>query len=224
MNQLFWHEEETTAANTLRDDVIDLAFEINCRSLPVDHAWDLSTALAAILPWWTSEPFVGLHLIHGGDSGNGWQCPEGNNELIYLTRRTRLILRLPRTRIAETRATLSGQNLNISGYPLVIGTATERPLYPHPALYARQVIDNNSEENEFLAWTATELQKIALRFNKLLPGKKKVLITPDGEYQTRSLLVADLSLNDSLELQRRGLGPGRTLGCGIFTPHKTLAA
>jgi CRISPR/Cas system CSM-associated protein Csm4 (group 5 of RAMP superfamily) len=35
-------------------------------------------------------------------------------------------------------------------------------------------------------------------------------------------MLADLAVEESVRLQQRGLGPGRTLGCGLFLPHKDI--
>ena len=48
-----------------RDEIVDAVFAIRCRSLPVDHAWALSQAVQAALPWFAAEPEAGLHTIHG---------------------------------------------------------------------------------------------------------------------------------------------------------------
>ncbi len=45
---------------------------------------------------------------------------------------------------------------------------------------------------------------------------------PDGPVHTRSLMVADLSPDQSVHLQQIGLGPGRNFGCGLFVPHKGI--
>jgi hypothetical protein len=41
---------------------------------------------------------------------------------------------------------------------------------------------------------------------------------------TRSLLVADLSFDDAVTLQQRGVGEKayKKLGCGLFIAHKTV--
>ena len=39
-----------------------------------------------------------------------------------------------------------------------------------------------------------------------------------------SLMLHELSAADSLTAQRVGLGPHRSLGCGLFVPHKSAAA
>ncbi len=219
---VYWKEENTEAPTTV-SDVVDLAFAMDCRSLPLDHAWVLSQAIRGALPWWHTEPLAGLHLIHGADSGNGWYRSEEGEGILYLTRRTRLILRLPRTRVAAARSALHGRTLDVAGFPLAVGDAVERPLRPHPALYARHVVaDPTLEERVFLAEMAHALQAMNVQFKKMLSGKFSILATPDGPCTTRSLMVADLAPEDAVELQRRGLGPQRTLGCGLFVPCKTI--
>ncbi|CAK0775404.1 Type I-MYXAN CRISPR-associated protein Cas6/Cmx6 [Gammaproteobacteria bacterium] len=222
-NNLYWQED--VPAIPVVGDVMDLAFAITCRSLPLDHAWALSQAIQGALPWWLNEPQAGLHLIHGGESGNGWYRPEGREDTLYLTRRVRLVLRLPHHRIADAQSSLTGRTLEVAGNPLVVGTAVKRPLNYHPALYARHVVTGpTADEGIFLANAAQELGAMAVRFKKMLAGKSGVLTTPEGPCTTRSLLVAELRPEDALELQRRGLGPRRTLGCGLFVPHKSIVS
>jgi CRISPR/Cas system CSM-associated protein Csm4 (group 5 of RAMP superfamily) len=35
-------------------------------------------------------------------------------------------------------------------------------------------------------------------------------------------MVAELSYEDAITLQEQGLGPHRTLGCGLFLPQKSF--
>ena len=222
MNDAYWQEDTQAASGT--DDVLDLVFSITCHSLPLDHAWLLSTAIQAQMPWWISEPLAGLHLIHGSESGNGWQRPEGADTILYVSRRAKLTLRLPCTRIADTRAALQGKTLTVADFSLVIGSAVERPLSRHSAQYARHVVNGPTADEEiFLAGAAQALQRMAISFKKMLAGKSRTVMTPEGPCLTRSLWIADLRPTDAVELQRRGIGPWRTLGCGLFVPYKTLS-
>jgi len=50
------------------------------------------------------------------------------------------------------------------------------------------------------------------------------MVFPDGSIFTRSLMVADLEPEQSVRLQQIGLGEGRTIGCGLFIPHKGIKA
>jgi hypothetical protein len=40
----------------------------------------------------------------------------------------------------------------------------------------------------------------------------------------KSVLLADLNATESIRLQQIGLGPHRVMGCGLFIPHKGIAA
>jgi hypothetical protein len=59
---------------------------------------------------------------------------------------------------------------------------------------------------------------------KALCGKTLALATPEGALAARSLMLADLSLEESVRLQQHGLGSHRAMGCGIFLPHKGIHA
>lgn len=200
--------------------MVDLLFSIDCPTLPVDHARELSDQLKERLPWFEQD--AGLHLIHGAESGNGWERPQGPEDLLYLPRRTKLALRLPRHRIADATA-LSGQSLQVSGHRMQIGSSKQRLLSLTTILYSRYVVDQAvDDEDAFLAQAVAELKALGLRFKKVLAGKRCALAASTGSVATRSLLVADLSYEDAVILQCEGLGPMRAMGCGLFVPHKNF--
>ena len=59
----------------------------------------------AALPWLADDDRAGVHLIHVAESGNGWMRPEdAENEMLYLSRRTKMTLRLPKEYIEETKS------------------------------------------------------------------------------------------------------------------------
>jgi CRISPR-associated protein Cas6 len=205
-------------------DIVDAVFAISCRSLPVDHAWALSQAVEALLPWFADEPAAGLHAIHGGESGAGWLRPEGPDARIELSRRAKLTLRLPRSRFEAASAALSGRTLDVAGSALAVGAATERPLARIATLFSRHVnLADADDEAGFLEASARELGALGVRPGRLLCGRSTVVTTPARAWQTRSLMVAGLATEESLLLQATGLGEGRRLGCGLFIPHKDIA-
>lgn len=216
---MYWQEEVEAGQYAVPDDVIDLAFAITCRALPVDHAQALCDAVSAVLPWLADEPEAGIHAIHGVESGNGWERPD---DMLMLSRRTRLVLRLPKTRAEAARA-LSGQVLDVGGHAMEVGEAKPRLLSKTTTLYARYVsFGNTCTEEAFLAACATALRERDIRAKKLLCGKTRMLNTEDGPLETRSLMVADLSLGDSVRLQECGIGGYRRMGCGLFIAHKSV--
>ncbi len=222
-----WQEEEETDISqfVVAENVLDLQFAIRCKSLPVDHAWALSNAIQQALPWFATESQAGLHLIFVADSGNGWERPHGSGEVLYPSRRTKLILRLPRERIEDAMA-LSGQRLQVGGSEIEVGEGVAHPLSATNTLYSRYVAVTKSgqSEEEFVAQQVAELKAAGLSFKKLLCGKETRFTLPDGELLTRSVLIADLSFADAVRLQEIGVGPHalQIMGCGLFIPHKAV--
>jgi CRISPR-associated protein Cas6 len=222
MNATFWQEDQDEEQFVVPDNVLDLIFKIKCPSLPVDHAWSLSDAIHRELPWFADEPQAGIHLIHGAESGNGWERPTQGADTLYLSRRTPLILRLPNVRLEDATA-LSGKSLDIDGFPMEIGQAHSRFLAMTSTLYCRHLVcEAQQSEESFLQSAAASLASLQLRFKKILCGKGNRFATPQKHLSTRSLMVAGLSLDDAVTLQEYGIGPHRSRGFGLFVPHKTV--
>ena len=212
---MFWQEEEDRQAK-ICDNVVDLMFEIRCRNLPVDHAYDLSNALLQVAPWIADEP------------QNGWERPDPESgQQLQLSRRTKLTIRVPRERQDAVQQALTGITLDIAGHPLTVGAAKTRLLSRQGTLFARYVVLEPGEavdEHLFLTRAARALDAVNIRVRKALCGKTTDIGTPDGRVATRSLMLAELPADQSVHLQEVGLGPLRHMGCGIFIPHKGIAA
>lgn len=217
-------EEDDITRFVVPENVVDLLFGIDCKVLPVDHAYALSTAISQALPWFAEDETAALHLIHGADSGNGWERPEGSDDILYLSRRTKLVLRVSADRIDDAMA-LVGKELDVAGNSMKVLKAGKRLLEVTTALYSRYVVAEEGEDEEaFLQRIIAEMRAMGLRFKKVLCGKEHTLHTPERDLITRSLLVADLSFEDAITLQERGIGVKayKKLGCGLFIPHKTV--
>ena len=205
------------------DEIVDAVFAISCRCLPVDHAYALSQAIQAVLPWFAGEPGAGLHTVHGAASGSGWLRPEGEDAVLQLSRRTKLALRLPRRRL-EDAGVLVGQTLDIAGYTLRIDDLAPRPLARITTLFSRCVMmPACDDEADFLLAAAAQLSEVGISPQRVLCGRVTPVATPARTYQTRSLMLAGLTPEQSLAMQRHGLGAERKLGCGLFIPHKDIA-
>jgi CRISPR-associated protein Cas6 len=219
---MYWQETKTEDRHTIPDDVVDVAFGIDCRCLPVDHAWTLAEAVRAVLPWIAREPVAGIHPLHVADSGNGWMRPEAPADLLYPSRRTRLLLRLPQARVRDAEQ-LCGASLDVAGFALTVSNASVRPLSALTTIFSRYVVlEGAAEEREFMAEAQAQLAAMGIRPKKMMCGIERQIGTPEGKIRTRSLMLADLSVAESVRLQQEGLGPRRTLGCGLFVPHKGI--
>ncbi len=220
---MYWHEDRVDKTYVVPEHVVDLVFGISCRCLPVDHAHALSQALLRVLPWMQHEEHTGIHLIHVAESGHGWQRPDSlSDELLQLSRRTKMTLRLPKERLADAKK-MTGVTLEIDGYPLRVGNGTVRPLSALTTVFSRYVISSDDEDEEqFVRRAAIELQQMSIPVRKLLCGKAHAIGLPDEQLLTRRLMVAELTVGQSVRLQQSGLGPGRLIGCGLFIPHKGI--
>ena len=216
-----WQDEEEVEYQ-IPDDVIDLSFSIECPCLPVDHAYALSSAILEIIPWLANEPEAGLHLIHGGASINGWQAPESPDETILLSKRTKLRLRLPKSRL-EDAAKLCGKTLDVSGNSMKIGKAKTLLLVNSNTLYARYIASEIEEDEEsFTQRMIEELKGMGLKFTKILSGRDHTIVGPDGEINTKSLMVSGLPVQDAVKLQVLGVGPYQHMGIGLFVASKSI--
>lgn len=221
---MLWQEDDVKKEYVVPDDVVDVSFKIDCKQIALDHAHDLSQALLVHLPWLTQEKESGVHLIHGASSGNGWVRPgeADDSDFIYLSRRARMQLRLPRERIADAEVLL-GKTLDVGGCPVTIGEYQIRQLSALGTLFSRYVlVEPGESEDQFMQRIAREMQAMGIQVKKMLCGIGHTFSSPQGRLATSSIMVADLDPEASVTLQRRGVGKGREMGLGLFVPHKSI--
>ena len=222
---MYWQDkEEKKNQYVVPDDIVDLSFKVQCKQLPLDHAYVLSQVMQQELPWLADEQQAGVHLIHGAESGNGWIRPQDPDALLSLSRRTRFMLRLPKNRVQEAND-LVGRKLSVDENELILSEPHKRPLSALTTIFARYVITDNIEnEEEFLNNSAELLKKEGIQVKKMMSGLAHVLRMPEEDLHTRSLMIDGLKIEESIYLQQHGLGEGRIYGCGLFLPHKGIDA
>ncbi len=79
-------------------------------------------------------------------------------------------------------------------------------------------------EETLIAAIGAELRAMEITPRKILCGREHRVTRPGGDLLTRSAMIADLTPPESVRIQQRGIGPDRILGCGLFLPHKGIAA
>jgi CRISPR-associated protein Cas6 len=222
---MYWQETERPDEPKSSARVVDIAFNMECPCLPADHSWSLCKSVENYLPWFADDENTGIHAIHGAESNNGWTRPGGaEGDLIHLSKRVKLVLRIPGGRLGQC-ARMSGRTLTVAGANMKLGRYTIRTINPSSTLFARRIVTHaNENEEAFLQRTHDELTNMHVTVPKLLPGRTSRIETPDRRLIARSLLLADLSADDSIRIQESGLGEGRNLGCGLFVPHKSITA
>ncbi|MBI5782789.1 MAG: type I-MYXAN CRISPR-associated protein Cas6/Cmx6, partial [Gammaproteobacteria bacterium] len=200
---MYWQEAKENERYIVPDDIVDVVFSIQCRTLPVDHSYSLSLAISKALPWFADEAHAGLHTIHVAESGNGWMRPDSPDALLHLSRRTKLMLRLPKQRI-EDAGKLTGQTLDIGGNTMQVEKAIVKPLSTLTTLFSRYIFASEDlDETAFMREAEAQLADIGVRPKKMLCGIERVIATPDREIHTRSLMLADLTVEESVRLQQR---------------------
>lgn len=223
---LFWQEDDDQGDRIeITDEIQDCLFRIECKSLPLDHGFALREQIISQLPWIVDEPNAAIHQIHVAESANGWMRPENpDTELLQVSRRTRMTLRLPRHRLDDARS-LIGKTLDIIGHPLTVGDFTTRKLSRLTTLFARYIdTEGTEDENEFLQNMHRQLTDMGIRIKKMMSGKLLRHQTDGGIILTRKLMLSDLEVEQSLRLQQQGLGDKQLMGLGIFMPHKGIDA
>ena len=222
---MYWNEDKRTEEFKVSDDIIDLSFAIKCKCLPLEHMQALYESLSGVMPWLKDDKLAGIHPINGAESGNGWERSSDPNQLIYLSRRQKMTLRLPKEHLASAE-NLVGQTINVAGYDIELGKTSVKMLSDLSTTFCRSImIDNRMEEDDFLRWAFDELKTLDISVNKMMAGKERVVMLPDGsERITRSLMIAEMKKEESVCIQQHGLGEGRKLGCGIFMPQKDIKA
>ena len=219
---MYWQEDDNRLTLQVSDDVVDLVFSISCKALPVDHAYLLSQAVQKVLPWLADEEGAGVHTIHVAETGNGWIRPSDSSAILHPSRRTKLRVRVPKHRVNEGKG-LTGSSLDLEDYSIEVKEVMVKSLSDHPTVFSRYIVTEGfKDEAAVLEEMIRQLKALSIKPKKMLCGTETIITTPDKQIKTRSLMLADLSVDESVQLQMKGLGSHRWLGCGLFIPHKDI--
>lgn len=220
---MYWEESDDDADYiNVPEDVVDLLFNIQCKGLPIDHGKLLSDSICQQLPWVADESQAAIHQIHVAESSHGWQRPDDKDDILLPSRRTRLVLRMPSQRLSDCQ-NLVGQTLDVGGHSLQVGEYKIRPLSKLTTIFSRYVdTDEGEQDNEFIDRMLALLSERNIRVKKMMSGLIVMHSSNDDEIVTRKLMVSGLSIDDSLDLQQKGIGNKMLMGIGIFLPHKGI--
>jgi CRISPR-associated protein Cas6 len=219
---MFWQEESDTVEKyQVPEDIFDLVFKLQGKSLEIDHAYALAQALQLHLRTDTCKK-IGVHGIRLAQSGNGWIRPEQGSASMPLSKRVKLVIRLHRDDADEV-SQITNKQLDIAGQGITPGESSIRKLSVMKTLFSRAVCcDADQSEADFLSAVAQELKQMNIEVSKMICGKSGEISAGNKMLFTRTLLVADLEPRESVTLQRQGLGRDQFMGCGLFVPHKAI--
>jgi CRISPR-associated protein Cas6 len=191
--------------------MIDMMFDLEGGMLPAAYPFALWEALTLRVPELAEDESTGILPVRG----------TGNKEGLLLTKRAKLVMRLPTAsaKLAATR--LTGQQFDIAGRSLRLGATKTRPIYPFPTVHA-QLVAGTSDELFFVENINEQLERMGIK-GKLICGRRRSIGDESRSVQGFSLVIHDLKAEDSLRLQFIGLGTDRHFGCGIFVPSKVIS-
>jgi CRISPR-associated protein Cas6 len=209
-------DESATKAPTIEapkievPDMIDVVFDLDGSSVPDGYPFALWAEVVRCLPWLENEAHAGILPLRGSASG----------ETVLLSKRTKLVLRLPVDR-APQAGQLSGQKLTVDGSILMVGKGKERQLLAATTLHS-YIVQSDLGEIEFLAEMKKKLQEMNVPCNLICDKHRRI----SGAKQSLGgfgLVLHDLKPQASILIQRIGLGGSRHFGCGIFVPFKAIS-
>lgn len=188
------------------DPKVDLCFQVIGKHIPVDHGYALYAAITRILPHFHDDDSAGLKLVRGRYMGDG---------LLDISPRSELVLRLPVDRIASYLP-LAGKKLVIDGRDLMVGVPNTRALVPSATLRSHLVTTKNgSDQGRFEAEVSRQMEGLKL-LSRFSVGERRTFKVHGKQVVGYSLLVTELSAEESIALQENGLGGRRRMGCGFF--------
>ena len=185
---------------------VDLCFHVSGRNVPVDHGFGLYGAVSRVIPGIHEDDATGIKLLRGRYIGEG---------LLDISPVTELILRLPVSSI-PSYLNLAGKALDVLGCSLRIGVPRTRSLIPSVVLYAQLVTTRNGQDQDrFEEEIKKQLQHIGVN-GKFTTGKRRTFQIHGKQVVGYSLLLDELTAEESITVQERGLGGRRKMGCGFF--------
>ena len=194
-------------------EAVDVVFALAGDGVPEDYPFALLREVARHLPWLESDPEAGIHPLRGARTDYG---------VLLLPHRARLVLRVRAAR-AEDALALAGRALALDARTLRVGAGRVRALEPYGALYAHLVAGDALDEGDFLEGVAARLAGLGAAC-KSVCGRRRRLRAGDREISGFGLMLHELAADQSLRVQRSGLGGERGLGCGVFVRHRLAAA
>ncbi len=197
---------------------IDLIFPLHGKHAPLEHGYLLYAVLSHHLEtpeslWLHDSDSVGLHLIRGRYVGAG----------LLALHDARFGVRIPADLIPKFLP-LAGKSIQLGDHHLRIGIPQPHALTPATTLYAHLVTTKNGQdEARFDVEIARQLAALDIH-GKPQRGPRRMFRIKDKHVVAHTLLVSELSAEESIRLQEEGLGGRRKLGCGVFVPWQDKPA
>jgi CRISPR-associated protein Cas6 len=191
---------------------VDLAFPItSATSIPADHGYLLYSAVSKYIPELHQTDGVAIHPIRGRQDGMRG---------LSLQRWSAVTVRASDDRIGGFLK-LAGKSLRIGPAMVVVGVPTVSLVLASPKLRSRLVTTKNGTDPErFLAEVRRQMTTLGISERPgVTVGKRRTTRIKDKEVVGYELTVDQLGEQESLLLQRHGVGGRRVMCCGVFVPE-----
>ena len=208
--------------------IIELAFKLKGSAIPADHGYQLFSALTKTMGEIHNKGDVAIQNISGVPI---------DNRLLRLNDGSRLAFRINSENI-EWLLPLTGRYLTLGGHEIQVGTPQTFNLKPTSRLYSRLVvIKGYMEPNEFLKAAGRQLDALGIKGKPFLVPTNRSEGNTEGRGTKSSFLrrtirisgkevvgfalsFGELTAEESIILQEKGIGGRRHFGCGIFIPDR----
>jgi CRISPR-associated protein Cas6 len=134
-----WQEDTRKKSAASDSEMVDLSFSVDCKELPYDHAYELSSELIKLIPEIKNDKRNAIQTLHGPMSGNGWVRADGEN--IFLSKRAKLCLRVRKDHVEKIKE-IEGKKIKLFGNDLNIGKSKMKSFLVVRDLFCRFVSCN----------------------------------------------------------------------------------
>jgi CRISPR-associated protein Cas6 len=189
---------------------INLHFQVIGKQVKVDHGFALHSAIGRVLTCFHDDEHTGVRLLRGRYVGDGLLDISPWAALIFRLQMSRISLYIP----------LAGKTLEVKGERLRVGVPKTSMLVPSVALYSHLVTTKNGQDEiRFREEIGRQMETLGVK-GKFSVGNRRTFQVHGKQVVGYSMLVDELTAEESVTLQERGLGGRRKMGCGFFEPWK----
>ena len=207
-------EEKYDDIELIQNPYIKLTFPVMGQSLPIDHGYQLYSALKYRLMQLKDWDDVSIKTISG-------KLDRDTKNQLNLSDRSKLLIRLPSEKVQYVYS-FGGKSLTIDKHKIRLGIPEMNFLQPKSRLRSHIVVIRGYEEPAgFLEAAKRQIKALNISADIKLICKK------DGTPKPKTIRVKqtivgfgieanNLSESDSIILQEKGLGGKHKMGCGVF--------
>ena len=190
------------------DPKVDLCFLITGKIIPVDHGYNLYSAINRIIPEFHDAEDIGLKLIRGRYIGDG---------LLDIHPNSWMTLRVKASDLSGY-INLAGKSIKLKDHIVQIGVPQTRSIQAAPSLYAHLVATRNGQDQQrFESEISRQMSELGV-IGKFTVGERKTFTLHGKKVVGYAMTIEGLDDSDSILIQEHGLGGRRKMGCGFFEP------